>query len=308
MKRWLAIFSAFVLTSCPVFADTTADQFEHEVRPLLVNKCWKCHGPDKQQGELRLDSAAALKKGGSSGPVVVPGKPEQSLLLQAVRHAGELEDAAEGEAEGHRNRGPLDVDQSGRRLARPGGDRPRRNVAVQHSAEGLLVVPAGARAAAARRQAKPPGRRTPMDAFILARSKRRASHPSPPADKRTLIRRVTFDLTGLPPTPEEIDAFLARQVARGVRESRRSPAGLAALRRALGPALARRGPLRRHRRPTTANCRDALRLALPRLRHRRLQHGQALRSVPASSNWPATCCRRRPDDDAASSASSPRVS
>ena len=110
----------------------------------------------------------------------------------------------------------------------------------------LLVVSADRRSAAAGRCKTPPGRRRRIDRFMLAELEQRGLTPSPPADKRTLLRRLSFDLIGLPPTPEEIDAFLGRRFARRVRARRRSAAGFAPLRRALGPALARRGPLCRH--------------------------------------------------------------
>src|SRR5205823_700502 len=64
--------------------------FESKVRPVLVSQCIKCHGPKKEMGGLRLDSAAALRKGGDNGPVVKPGNPDQSVLIQAIRRTGEL--------------------------------------------------------------------------------------------------------------------------------------------------------------------------------------------------------------------------
>src|SRR5262249_20542634 len=67
-----------------------SDYFERNIRPLLSAHCWKCHGKEANKGGLRLDSAANLRKGGESGPVVVPGKPDESRLIQAVRRAGEL--------------------------------------------------------------------------------------------------------------------------------------------------------------------------------------------------------------------------
>ena len=136
--------------------------------------------------------------------------------------------------------------------------------------------------------------RTPLDRFILAGPRAAGLRPAPPADRRTLIRRATFDLTGLPPTPEEVDAFLADDspdaFARVVDRLLASPA----LRRAVGPALARRGPLRRLQRAGRER-RLRQRLALSRLRHRRVQRRQAVRPVPprAARRRPAAARGRR---------------
>jgi hypothetical protein len=88
----LAAGLALACVTPPASADEPTPEdsrfFETKVRPLLAAKCIKCHGPDKQKGDLRLDSAAAVARGGGSGkPLVVAGKPDESLLLQAVRHA-----------------------------------------------------------------------------------------------------------------------------------------------------------------------------------------------------------------------------
>ena len=102
--------------------------------------------------------------------------------------------------------------------------------------------------------------------------------PSPEADRATLLRRLSFDLTGLPPTPEEIDAFLERSLARRLREGRRPPAGEPSVRRALGPALARPGAVRRHRR-LRVRPGPAQRLAVSRLGGRQPESRPALRPV-----------------------------
>ena len=139
--------------------------------------------------------------------------------------------------------------------------------------------------------------RNPIDCFRPRPAGTRRAEPSPEADKTTLIRRVTLDLTGLPPTPAEVDAFLADTLARRLREGRRPPARLAALRRAHGRSLARRRPLRRHQR--LPDRRRARHVALARLGDRRLQPQHAVRPVHASSSSPATCCRNadaRPED------------
>ena len=93
------------------------------------------------------------------------------------------------------------------------------------------------------------GSANPIDAFVLAKLREQRLAPAAPADRRTLIRRVTFDLIGLPPTPKEVDAFLADSSADAYERARRSPAGQPALRRALGPALDGRRPFRRDARP-----------------------------------------------------------
>ena len=122
-------------------------------------------------------------------------------------------------------------------------------------------------------------RRNPIDAFIQARLAREGLKPSPEADRRTLIRRVTLDLTGLPPTPEEVAAFVNDTLARRLRKAGRPPAGLAALRRTAGHALAGRRALCRYLRLPR---RQRLpRLALSRLRAARLPRQQAVRRVHA---------------------------
>ena len=120
--------------------------------------------------------------------------------------------------------------------------------------------------------------RTPIDAFILAELEQHGLKPSPEADRRTLIRRLSFDLIGLPPTPEEIEAFVQDPNPERLRSTRRPPARQPPLRRALGPALARRRPLRRHSRLRQGQA-PRQRLALSRLRDRRVQPRPSVRPV-----------------------------
>jgi hypothetical protein len=177
------------------------DDFENQVRPLLVRHCLGCHGPEKQRGGLRLDSKAGWQTGGESGPAIIPGKPEVSPLIQAVT-------GKDGVA-----RMPPKEKLSGREIlaltkwVRDGAVDPR---------DGGPAKLGGMTADAARkwwsfqpvnRPTVPKGAFTnPVDAFIGAKLAGRKVAPA--ADKRVLIRRATYDLTGLPPTPEEVDAFL----------------------------------------------------------------------------------------------------
>jgi mono/diheme cytochrome c family protein len=176
--------------------------FEARVRPVLAEKCYGCHGPRKQKAQLRLDSAEGLKKGGDSGrPLLAPGKPGESLLLLAVRHAegvermppkGRLKDSEIADLAEWVGRGaPFPA------AAQAAGPEPR-----EHWAFRTVVRPA---APAVKDSSWP---KSDLDRFVLAKLEAAGLRPPPPADRRTLIRRATFDLTGLPPAPQEVDAFL----------------------------------------------------------------------------------------------------
>jgi cytochrome c553 len=178
--------------------------FETKVRPVLVDQCFKCHGPDKQKGDLRLDSPEALKRGGGSGtPLFDFKKPEESLLLRAVSHAddeiaamppsGKLKDAEIAAlAEWVKRGAPFPA------VKKAAADDPANHWAFQP-----VQRPGVPKIANLKSQIS-----NPVDAFVFSKLEAAGLKPAPPADRRTLIRRVTFDLTGLPPTPEEIDAFL----------------------------------------------------------------------------------------------------
>jgi mono/diheme cytochrome c family protein len=178
--------------------------FETRIRPLLADKCFKCHGPEKQKSELRLDTAEGVRKGGASGnALATPDKPDASALLRAVRHAegtpkmppgGKLKDSEIADlAEWVKRGAPYPA------TVKAAADDPARHWAFQPVKRPPIPIS---------RDPKGSAPTNLIDAFILARLRDRGLSPAPPADKRTLIRRATFDLTGLPPTPEEIDAFL----------------------------------------------------------------------------------------------------
>ena len=176
--------------------------FEARIRPLLLANCLKCHGPAKQKGDLRLDSTEAIQRGGDSGHALLnPAKPEESLLLRAVRHAegvekmppeGKLKDAEIADLTAWVKRGaPF-----------PPTVQPDSGSPTKHWAFQPVVRPAVPRL---KEDRVVPSN---LDRFVLAKLEAAGLRQAPPAERRTLIRRATYDLTGLPPTPEEVDAFL----------------------------------------------------------------------------------------------------
>jgi len=187
--------------------------FESRIRPVLTEQCYKCHShtADKIKGGLLLDSRDALLNGGSSGPIIVPGKPDDSVLIQALRytdadlrmppeeHGGKLTDQQIADFTEWVRRGAPDPRVP---LALAGG-KSYGGVGKNHWAFQPVQKPAvpAVRAAA--------WVQSPVDNFVLARLEAAGLAPSPLADKRTLIRRATFDLIGLPPTEPEIQRFLA---------------------------------------------------------------------------------------------------
>jgi mono/diheme cytochrome c family protein len=185
--------------------------FEKQVRPLLAERCQQCHGPDKQKGGLRLDSRAALLEGGDSGPAVVPGQPDQSRLVQAVRYADELRMPPKGKLPGDQ----VAVLAAWVKMGAPWPEATEVRTAAP--ASGLTVTAKDREFWSFRPVREPPPPqvrdaslpRSPIDRFVLAKLEEQGLSPVAAADKRTLIRRATFDLIGLPPTPAEVDAFLA---------------------------------------------------------------------------------------------------
>ena len=185
--------------------------FEKKVRPVLVESCYKCHSAtsEKIKGGLTLDTRDAVLKGGDTGPSLVPGDPDKSLLIKAIRYTDE-----------NLQMPPKDKKLSAEQIAdleawvKMGAPDPRTNgVKVATSA----IAEAGKKHWAYQpvRSPAPPKVKnskwvqSPLDQFVLAGLESKKLTPSPRADKRTLIRRATYDLIGLPPTAEEVDAFLA---------------------------------------------------------------------------------------------------
>ena len=182
--------------------------FEKEVRPVLASHCYDCHGPQMQQGGLRLDSREGVLEGGSRGAAVVEGEPGSSWLVKAVRHqelemppAGRLSPEQIGALERWVAMGAPWPEPA----AAPGGsegvDEFYAAMLREHWSYQPLTEP------------RAPGNGAlasghPVDRFILAELERRGLQPAPTGDRQTLVRRLSLVLTGLPPEPEEVDRFV----------------------------------------------------------------------------------------------------
>ncbi|MHB8636306.1 MAG: DUF1553 domain-containing protein [Fimbriimonadaceae bacterium] len=213
-KRWAVFGSALSLAWLAVAVDlpfgpqpgppvtaAQADFFETNVRPVLATQCFSCHGAANQLGGLRLDSREAILKGGDSGPAVVVGDADKSRLIQAVRQSGALKMPQGGRLK------PTEVAalEAWVKMGAPWPAAVDAGRAVKGNLWSLRPV-----------SLPPPPKvkhaatvRNPIDSFVLARLEAKGLTLAAPADRRTLLRRVTYDLTGLPPTVAELAAFLA---------------------------------------------------------------------------------------------------
>jgi hypothetical protein len=221
------VFLAFVCTAlhfalaCPILAadpDPKAiDFFENKIRPVLVEQCYECHSAAAQarkklKGGLLLDTREGLRTGGDSGPAIVPGKARDSLLIQSLHYDGDvkmprkgkLPDSVIADFEAWVNSGAVDP--------RSGAVVKQRGLSIEEGRKFWAYKPIT-------RPVVPQVRdhravRNEIDAFALARLEAKGLHFAPEADPVTLVRRVSFDLTGLPPTPAEVDAFVQALAAR----------------------------------------------------------------------------------------------
>jgi Protein of unknown function (DUF1549)/Protein of unknown function (DUF1553)/Planctomycete cytochrome C len=206
--------------SCSARAsDDGAEFFEKKIRPILVEHCYECHSAKskKVRGGLRLDSRAALLRGGDRGTAVAPGDPDKSLLIEAIGYKnpdlqmpkkGKLSDAVVTDLTAWVKRGAPWGKDNGPIAAgpvKPAFDLQKR----KHDHWAWRPI----------RPHEPPAvkdaawARSPVDRFILAKLEEKSLSPAPAADKRTLLRRVYFDLIGLPPSPEQVTAFVKDESA-----------------------------------------------------------------------------------------------
>ena len=255
--------------------------FVKDIQPIFQKSCYRCHGPKLQMGGLRLDAKKPALAGGQSGKAIQPGSASESPLYKRIAGIGEQPRMPMGGE-------PLAaaeialirawIDQGAEWPDAASGDV--TEVKKKHwafIAPSVLPCP---------RSGMHTGRSNPIDNFVLARLEKEGLAPSPEADRVTLLRRLSLDLIGLPPTIEEVDAFLTDKSRNAYEKQVETAADLAALRRALGTALARRRPLRRFRRLREGQA--AQRLVLSRLGDQRAQSRPALRPVHHRAD------RRRP--------------
>ncbi|MDQ3621971.1 MAG: PSD1 and planctomycete cytochrome C domain-containing protein [Verrucomicrobiota bacterium] len=193
----------------PKFSSGQVEFFEKRIRPVLAEQCAKCHSAqaEKIKGGFVIDSRAQLLKGGDSGPALVEGQPDKSLLIEAIRYANE----------------DLQMPPKHRLTEQQVRDFEEWvKMGVPDPRDGAAPAPPAYDYEAAKRfwsfqpvkdpappEVKTPGWvRTPVDRFILVKLEEKGLPPNPDAEKRALLRRATFDLTGLPPAPLEMEAFL----------------------------------------------------------------------------------------------------
>ena len=203
----------------PAFsAKLTAEQlafFENSVRPLLVENCFSCHAAKKQKGDLRLDSAASIKAGGKNGPVIVPGKPTQSRLIEVV--SGKDPDVQMPPDE-KLTEAQVEILAQWVQMGAPWPDTGQiaaplaksKNREITSKDRGFWSFQPLSHPAVPDMPTGYTGR-NPIDNFIFATLKQQNLKSAPEADRVTLIRRLTFDLHGLPPTADEVDSFVNDQ-------------------------------------------------------------------------------------------------
>lgn len=211
----LATVSAAEPANQPEFTAEQIEHFEKHIRPLLIQHCVECHGPKEQNGELRMDGRAMILKGGDHGPGIVVGKPQDSLIIRAIKYSsndlqmppdGKLPAEAVAALETWIATGaawPAEDVTEIAKLASPTSPESIAAAREKHWAFQPIREPA---VPAVKQRDWP---QSPIDHFILAKLEEQSLAPVPVADRRTLIRRAKFDLLGLPATLQEIAEFEA---------------------------------------------------------------------------------------------------
>ncbi len=214
---FLCAWPALALADEPKPTAEAIEFFESKVRPILVNQCLGCHGPEKQKAGLRLDSRPAMLQGGDSGAVLHPGDPAKSRLVEVVRYGSDIQMPPKRKLTDAEISALTAWVRSGAYW--PEATKSAPTAATERSPFKITAEQRAYWAFQPIKKIEPPSvrdtawPRSAIDHFVLGKLEVKGLRPVAAADKRTLIRRATFDLIGLPPTVEEIDAFLADQSA-----------------------------------------------------------------------------------------------
>ncbi len=217
MRSWLLLSILLVPSGAPLRAQNAdAAFFETKIRPVLATKCYACHSSSLKapMGGLLLDTKAGLLKGGAAGPVIVPGKPDESRLLRAVSYAdphlqmppgGKLPDSTLADFRQWIAAGAVDPRADVGAMSSSAG--PLKGMSIEDGRKWWAFQPVHAMPKAVVKDTA--WAKDEIDPFILSRLEAAGLKPSPPADPRTLVRRVYVDLWGYKPTYEEVEAFAA---------------------------------------------------------------------------------------------------
>ena len=209
---WMLFGLAFFGLSGRVHADDDEAFFEAKIRPVLVEHCYECHSIKTKvpKGGLRLDTRETLRKGGDTGPALIPGKPDDSLIIKALSYSdssvemppkAKLPDAVLADFRRWVAKGAVDPRQEVPAITRPVGMDPKKRRDFW-----AFQVPNSPPVPAVKDTAWP---RNEVDRFLLAKLESQGLQPVADADRYTWLRRVSIDLTGLPPSPEQITEFIA---------------------------------------------------------------------------------------------------
>ncbi|HET9274111.1 MAG TPA: DUF1549 domain-containing protein, partial [Methyloceanibacter sp.] len=199
-----------VVAQQPITAEQT-QFFEARVRPLLAEHCFTCHGPKRQSGGIRLDSRKEILGESEHGPIVVPSHPDKSALVRAIQHTGAIKMPPKSKLPQR----AIDTLTAWIKLGAPWPEKQTADAVTSEDAKRHWAFQP------VRRPARPPVKdptwpQTPIDSFILADLEKNNLPHAPAASPETLLRRLYFDLIGLPPTPEEVEDF-TRQMAASAR-------------------------------------------------------------------------------------------
>ncbi|MDB5298643.1 MAG: Protein of unknown function (DUF1553)/Protein of unknown function (DUF1549)/Planctomycete, partial [Phycisphaerales bacterium] len=218
LRGFVVAFAAVTLLLSPRVRADDVEFFEQKIRPLLVEKCYQCHSAQakKLKGGLLLDTKRGVLQGGDNGPAIIAGDPDHSRLIEAVRWGNkDLQMPPKERLTPEQVANLATWVKQGAPDPRTGPSAPFVGPAIDYAEarkQWAYHAPADHPVPAVKAAQ---WCRSPIDHFILAKLEEKGLKPAPPAEKRVLIRRAYFDLIGLPPAPEEVEAFVKDESPEG---------------------------------------------------------------------------------------------